>query len=115
MSTPQIAIHAGHAPPRVKASSYPVEFVTRLAGREKRPLGDVFGLRNFGVNLTRLLPGARSALRHGHSLQDEFLFLLVGSCARCCLEIGCLHINYLVVGMSDRPVVFLIGNYGMDG
>ncbi|MBK9658223.1 MAG: hypothetical protein IPO66_23610 [Rhodanobacteraceae bacterium] len=40
MSTYPIAIHAAHAPPRVKASSYPVEFATRLAGRDKRPLGD---------------------------------------------------------------------------
>lgn len=79
MSTYPIAIHAAHAPPRVKPSSYPVEFAARLAGRDKRPLGDVFGLRNFGVNLTRLLPGARSALRHGHSLQDEFIYILEGT------------------------------------
>ena len=50
-----------------------------MAGREKRPLGDVFGLANFGVNLTRLVPGAISALRHAHSKQDEFVYVLSGN------------------------------------
>ena len=49
-----------------------------MAGREKRPLGDVFGLTNFGVNLTRLAPGAVSALRHAHSKQDEFIYIVAG-------------------------------------
>jgi len=49
-----------------------------MAGREKRPLGDLFGLKNFGVNLTRLAPGAVSALRHAHSRQDEFVYILEG-------------------------------------
>jgi uncharacterized cupin superfamily protein len=49
-----------------------------MAGREKRPLGDLFGLSNVGVNLTRLVPGAGSALRHAHSRQDEFLYVLEG-------------------------------------
>jgi len=49
-----------------------------MMGREKRPLGDVFALSNFGVNLTRLAPGALSALRHAHSLQDEFIYVLQG-------------------------------------
>ncbi|MBC4019038.1 cupin domain-containing protein [Siccirubricoccus deserti] len=49
-----------------------------MAGRVKRALGDVFGLRNFGVNLTELAPGAASALHHMHSRQDEFIFMLEG-------------------------------------
>lgn len=47
-----------------------------MAGREKRPLGDVFALTNIGVNLTRLAPSAGSALRHAHSKQDEFIYIL---------------------------------------
>ncbi|HQR03042.1 MAG TPA: cupin domain-containing protein [Rhodocyclaceae bacterium] len=50
----------------------------RLAGREKRALGDVFGLSNFGVNLTRLAPGAVSSLRHSHLVQDELIYILQG-------------------------------------
>lgn len=72
------AIKAGEAPARAKASSYPEPFASRMAGREKRPLGDLFGLQNFGVNLTRLAPGAVSALRHAHSRQDEFIYVLEG-------------------------------------
>jgi uncharacterized cupin superfamily protein len=49
-----------------------------MAQREKRPLGDLFGLRNFGVNLTRLAPGGESALMHRHSRQDEFVFIIEG-------------------------------------
>ena len=49
-----------------------------MRGREKRQLGDVFGLQNFGVNLTRLAPGAVSSLRHAHSRQDEFVYVLSG-------------------------------------
>ena len=49
-----------------------------MAGRQKRPLGDLFGLTNFGVNLTRLAPNAVSALRHAHTLQDEFIYILQG-------------------------------------
>jgi len=73
------AIKAREAPARSKPSSYPEPFASRVAGREKRPLGDLFGLRNFGVNLTRLAPGAMSALRHAHSRQDEFVYVLEGS------------------------------------
>lgn len=49
-----------------------------MAKHEKRPLCDLFGLKNFGVNLTTLLPGAESALLHRHSRQDEFVEILDG-------------------------------------
>jgi len=72
------AIEATQAPPRTKPSNYPEPFASRVAGREKRPLGDLFGLKSFGVNLTRLSPGSMSALRHRHSRQDEFVYVLEG-------------------------------------
>jgi len=50
-----------------------------MSGRQKQPLGDLFGLSNFGVNLTRLEPGAVSALRHAHTKQDEFIYILQGN------------------------------------
>jgi uncharacterized cupin superfamily protein len=49
-----------------------------MAGRQKRVLGELFGLMNFGVNLTTLQPGAVSALRHAHTRQDEFIYVLQG-------------------------------------
>ena len=72
------AIVAADAPPRTRQTNYPEPFASRMAGREKRPLGDVFGLANFGVNLTRLAPHASSSLRHAHSRQDEFIYVLAG-------------------------------------
>jgi uncharacterized cupin superfamily protein len=72
------AIKAAEIPPRARPSGYPEPFVSRVKGREKRALGDVFGLQNFGVNLTRLAPGAQSSLRHAHTKQDEFVYILEG-------------------------------------
>ena len=76
--TKPVSRKAADAPLRAKASGYPEQFRARVAGREKRPLGDHFGLRNFGVNLTRLAPGAESSLLHRHSRQDEFVYVLEG-------------------------------------
>ncbi len=73
-----VAVMAMEVPPRLKPSNYPEPFFTMMQGREKRQLGDVFGLANFGVNLTRLKPGARSALRLHHTVQDEFIYILSG-------------------------------------
>jgi uncharacterized cupin superfamily protein len=79
MTTRPIAISAREAPPRIKKSNYPEPFAARMHAREKRTLGDLFGLVNFGVNLTRLAPGGESALRHAHSKQDEFVYILSGT------------------------------------
>ena len=73
-----VAVVASDVPPRTRPSNYPQPFASRMSGRQKRALGDVFGLTNFGVNLTRLAPGAVSALRHAHTLQDEFVYMLEG-------------------------------------
>jgi uncharacterized cupin superfamily protein len=72
------AVIAADVPPRVKPSAYPEPFATQMLGRTKLQLGDVFGLANFGVNLTRLAPNAASALRHAHTRQDEFIYILQG-------------------------------------
>jgi uncharacterized cupin superfamily protein len=78
---PPIATVAADAPLRAKPTSppFPPGMVARVAaGRDKQPLGDLFGLTNFGVNLTRLAPGGQSALRHAHGKQDEFIYVLEG-------------------------------------
>ena len=73
------AVRALDVAPRAKPSTYPEPFFSRMAGREKRQLGDLFGLGNFGVNLTRLAPGGESALLHRHTRQDEFVYILEGA------------------------------------
>jgi uncharacterized cupin superfamily protein len=81
MKTSPVSIVAAQAPLRAKPTSppFPEVMTARVApGRDKRPLGDLFGLTNFGVNLTRLAPGGWSALRHAHGKQDEFVYILEG-------------------------------------
>jgi len=73
-----VAILAPEAPLRIRPSIYPEPFASRMGGRDKRPLGDLFGLTNFGVNFTRLAPGGSSAIRHAHSRQDELVYILEG-------------------------------------
>lgn len=59
-------------------TNYPPQFRNVVHGREKSVLGDLVGLTQFGVNLTRLKPGAASALRHWHENEDEFVYVLEG-------------------------------------
>ena len=73
-----VAKVAAEVPPRTKPSNYPEPFASRMARREKRALGDFFGLKNFGVNLTTIAPGGESALMHTHSKQDELIYILEG-------------------------------------
>lgn len=77
-TTQPVAVFATDAVPPTTASNYPAPFASRMTGRTKRTLGAVFGLGNFGVNLTELAPGAVSALRHAHTAQDEFIYVLQG-------------------------------------
>src|SRR5207244_10725022 len=64
--------------PEQSTTGYPEPYKARVAGRHKRRLGDAAGLKNFGVNLTRLDPGAESSMRHCHSKQDEFIYVREG-------------------------------------
>jgi len=75
---PPVAVVAAEVAPRSQASHYPPPHAEQMRGRIKRQLGEVFGLSNFGVNLTRLAPGAASSLRHAHERQDEFVYILSG-------------------------------------
>lgn len=71
-------IEIAHLVARVGSAAYPAEFRHICAGRHKTALADAVGLTQFGVNLTRLEPGAATALRHWHENEDEFVFVLEG-------------------------------------
>lgn len=73
-----VAVKATEVPVRTKPSVYPEQFASLMGGRTKRVLGDLFGLKNFGVNLVNLAPNAVSSIRHAHTLQDEFIYVLSG-------------------------------------
>ena len=90
-----------------------------MSRREKRQLGDQFGLQNFGVNLTRLSPGGESALMHRHSKQDEFIYILegeptlitdvgeVGLSPGMCAGFPANGIAHHLVNRTDRDVAYL--------
>lgn len=75
----QQAIHAASVPAVRGQTIYPAPFADIVKGRLKRKLGDLFGLTNFGVNLTELAPGGCSALAHHHTKQDEFIYVVDGT------------------------------------
>jgi uncharacterized cupin superfamily protein len=59
-------------------SGYPEPFRSRVLPRETRAIGDATGLKKIGINLTTLMPGKESSVRHYHTLEDEFVFVLEG-------------------------------------
>lgn len=69
------------AVPAVQGSGYPPPFDAPSASRIRRRLGEVVGLRDFGVNLMTLPPGGWSSQRHWHSDEDEFVYVLQGQVA----------------------------------
>lgn len=113
------ALRASDAPPRTKPSNYPEPFFSRMSKRQKQPLGDLFGLKNFGVNLTRLAPGGESALLHRHTKQDEFVFVLEGEptlvteheelqlAPGMCAGFPAQGVAHHLVNRTDREVVYL--------
>lgn len=59
-------------------SGYPEPYRSRCLPREKRALGDAFGLKTIGINLTILPPGKESSMRHWHTHEEEFVYVLSG-------------------------------------
>jgi uncharacterized cupin superfamily protein len=90
-----------------------------MAKREKRPLGDLFGLKNFGVNLTKLAPGGESSILHRHSKQDEFIYVVEGNPTLVtegeavllgpgmCAGFPAQGMAHQLVNRTDRDVVYL--------
>jgi uncharacterized cupin superfamily protein len=77
MSLKLPALDPATIPPR-STSGYPEPYRSRVLPREKRALGDPVGLTKVGVNLTTLLPGKESSMRHFHSHEDELVFVIEG-------------------------------------
>jgi uncharacterized cupin superfamily protein len=114
-----LALRALDAPPRTRPSVYPEPFYSRMLRREKRPLGDLFGLSNFGVNLTRIGPGGESALLHRHSRKDEFIYILEGEptlvtdqgevalAPGMCAGFPAGGVAHQLVNRTDRDVLYL--------
>ncbi len=76
------ALDPADAPVRTE-TGYPEPFRSRVLPREKRRLGDACGLTRIGVNLTTLPPGKESSMRHWHTHEDEFIYVLEGEVVLC--------------------------------
>jgi uncharacterized cupin superfamily protein len=101
-------------------SKYPEPYRSRVLPREKRELGSALGLTRLGINLTTLPPGKESSMRHFHTHEDEFVFVLegevvlrtdegeqlltAGSCAG--FPAGAKN-GHQLVNRSDRPARYL--------
>jgi uncharacterized cupin superfamily protein len=113
------AVEALSVEVRAKVSGYPEPFLPRVAGRRKRVLGELFGLRNFGVNLTRLGPGDASSVHHRHTRQDEFIYVVQGEpvlvtdagevqlCPGFCAGFPAGGTAHHLENRSDREVLYL--------
>src|SRR5258708_13848813 len=62
----------------ISRTGYPEPYRARVLPRHKRPLGDAVGLTRIGINLTMLPPGKESSMRHWHTHEDEFVYVLEG-------------------------------------
>jgi uncharacterized cupin superfamily protein len=119
MSLNRPALDPANVQPRSN-SGYPEPFRSRVLPREKRALGDALGLTRIGVNLTTLPPGKESSMRHYHSREDEFVFVLEGEvvlhtddgeqvlkAGTCAAFPAAVKNGHQLVNRSDRPARYL--------
>jgi uncharacterized cupin superfamily protein len=64
--------------PARSTSGYPEPYRSRVLPRDKKALGDPLGLTHIGINLTTLMPGKESSMRHHHTHEDEFVYVVEG-------------------------------------
>ena len=112
-------LEATSVAPRV-GSNYPPDLAKVVAGRDKRALGDRFGLTQYGVNHVTLEPGAMSAHRHWHEVEDEFVYVLSGEITlkdddgehlltpgMCAGFKAGVPNGHCLVNKTDKPAVYL--------
>jgi uncharacterized cupin superfamily protein len=104
----------------ISRSSYPEPYRSRVLPRHKRRLGDPLGLTRIGVNQTTLPPGKESSMRHWHTHEDEFVYVLEGevvlrtgageqvlTAGLCAGFPAGVEDGHQLINRSDRPVVYL--------
>ena len=91
--------------PGEERQPYPAPWDQALAGKYRKALGEALGLTQFGVNLSRLAPGAISALRHWHTGEDEFIYIVSGEPVLVCdsgeQQLGPGHVAGFPAGSGD--------------
>jgi uncharacterized cupin superfamily protein len=101
-------------------SGYPEPYRARVLPREKRALGDAFGLTRIGINQSTLLPGKESSMRHWHTHEDEFVYVLEGevvlrtgsgeqllTAGMCAGFAAGTEDGHQLLNRSDRPAIYL--------
>jgi uncharacterized cupin superfamily protein len=104
----------------VVRSGYPEPYRSRVLPREKRRVGDALGLTRIGINHTTLSPGKESSMRHWHTLEDEFVYVLEGevvlrtgageqllSAGMCAGFPAGSDDGHQLINRSSRPAVYL--------
>jgi uncharacterized cupin superfamily protein len=77
MTAKRTYVHPDWIEPRT-GTGYPEPYKSRVLPRDKRALGDAVGLTKIGINYTTLPPGKESSMRHWHTHEDEFVYILEG-------------------------------------
>ena len=104
----------------ISRSGYPEPYRSRVMPREKRPLCDALGLTRIGINHTVLAPGKESSMRHWHTHEDEFVYVLEGEvvlrtnggeqllrAGMCAGFPAGSDDAHQLINRSDRPAVYL--------
>src|SRR5687768_10643064 len=65
-----------------------------------RDLGRAAGSKAIGVGHERLLPGRRSSFTHAHEHEEEFVFVIAGTC----------HVRLIEPGAEPREVPLRAGS-----
>lgn len=120
MSLQKPALDPQNLEPRSR-SSYPEPYRSRVLPREARALGEALGLTRIGVNLVRVLAGKQSSMRHWHTHEDEFLYVLEGelvlrtqageqqlTAGMCAGFAAGSTDGHHLINRSERPASFLV-------
>ena len=107
--------------PAISRSSYPEPYRSRVLPREVRRLGEALGLTRIGVNVASLPPGKESSMRHWHTHEDEFVYVLEGelvlrtnggeqllSAGMCAGFVAGSEDGHQFVNRSGRPAAYLV-------
>lgn len=114
--------------PLSNATGYPDPYAAHVAGRWYRRLGPSSGLSQFAVSHVTLEPGARSAERHWHEGEDEFVVMLAGEAVLvdddgrtpmragdCAAFPKCDPNGHMLVNESGEPCTFLVVGQSRNG
>jgi uncharacterized cupin superfamily protein len=84
-----------------------------------RDLGRAAGSRNLGFAFERLLPGRRTSFTHAHSAEEEFVYVLSGTCHVRIVEHGCaqeipLRAGHAVSFPAATGIAHTFVNHGQE-